>query len=64
MDQALLEDAAAELALHHDLRSLDALHLASALLLGRDDLLMLTWDRRLHAAATSIGLRGLPEPLA
>lgn len=63
VDQRLVEEAA-DLSLHHDLRSLDALHLASALLLARHDLVVLTWDRRLHAAARSCGLRVLPEALA
>jgi uncharacterized protein len=52
---------AAELALGRDLRSLDALHLAAALLLPRQDLTLATWDRRLHAAAEAEGLRVLPE---
>jgi predicted nucleic acid-binding protein len=59
-----LADEAATLALAHDLRSLDALHLAAALLLPPDDLLMATWDRRLQAAAAGARLRVLPEALA
>lgn len=59
VDQRLTEDAA-ELALEHDLRSLDALHLAAALLLPRNDLLLATWDRRLHAAAAAEGLQLIP----
>ena len=62
VDRALAEDAA-ELALRHDLRSLDALHLASALLLPPGDLTLLTWDRRLHAAALAEALPVLPEVL-
>lgn len=61
-DQALVESAAS-LALGHDLRSLDALHLAAALLLPRSQLLLATWDRRLHVAARSEGLAVLPEAL-
>jgi predicted nucleic acid-binding protein len=45
------------------LRSLDALHLAAALLLPRDDLLLATWDRRLHAAARAEGLELVPDEL-
>jgi uncharacterized protein len=62
LDQPLVEHAA-ELTLAFELRSLDALHLAAALVLPRDDLLLATWDRRLHAAALGSGLRVLPEAL-
>ena len=59
VDQRLVEDAA-ELAIGRELRSLDALHLAAALVLPDDDLLFATWDRRLHAAAGAEGLQLLP----
>ncbi len=62
IDQWLVEHAAA-LALERDLRSLDSLHLAAALLLPGDDLVLATWDRRLHAAARAEGLRLLPGAL-
>lgn len=62
LDQRLAEEAAT-LALAHELRSLDALHLAAAQVLPRDDLLLTTWDRRLHAAAIAEGLRVTPEAL-
>jgi predicted nucleic acid-binding protein len=62
VDQDLVERAT-ELALVYDLRSLDALHLASALLLPRDDLVVAVWDRRLHAAAGAEGLGLFPETL-
>lgn len=62
VDQRLVEDAA-ELAVDRELRSLDALHLAAALMLPRDELLFVTWDRRLHTAAGVEGLRLLPEML-
>lgn len=62
VDQRLAEDAAT-LAVTHDLRSLDALHLAAALVLPGDDLLVATWDGRLHTAATASQLRALPEAL-
>ncbi|MGH9057137.1 MAG: type II toxin-antitoxin system VapC family toxin [Acidimicrobiales bacterium] len=62
VDQELVENAAS-LALAHDLRSLDALHLAAALLLPRTELEMATWDRRLHVAARSEGLAVLPDAL-
>jgi uncharacterized protein len=60
IDQALVESAAA-LALERGLRSLDSLHLAAALLLGGDGLLVATWDRRLHTAARAEGLELLPQ---
>ena len=60
VDQRLVEEAAA-LAIEHELRSLDALHLASALLLRMDDLVFATWDRRQHAAAAAAGLELLPQ---
>ena len=62
VDQDLVEHAT-ELALAHELRSLDALHLASALVLPREDLLVAVWDRRLHAAARAEGLGLFPETL-
>jgi predicted nucleic acid-binding protein len=58
----LAEDAA-ELAIKHELRSLDALHLAAALTIPDDDLVLATWDRRLHAAARAEGLQLIPEAL-
>ena len=61
IDQDLAERAA-DVAVRHRLRSLDALHLASALTLPRDDLTVLTADRRLSDAATAEGLRVLSGP--
>lgn len=60
VDQQLVE-AAADLTSRHPLRSLDALHLAAALFVTRDDVRVATWDRRLHAAARAEGLDVLPE---
>ncbi|MQA74397.1 MAG: PIN domain-containing protein [Solirubrobacterales bacterium] len=62
IDQPLVEHAAA-LALERDLRSIDSLHLAAALLLSGEDLTFASWDRRLHAAARAEGLELLPEAL-
>jgi predicted nucleic acid-binding protein len=62
IDQDLAERAAS-LAFAGALRSLDALHLASALLLPRAELCVATWDRRLSNAARDEGLRVLPERL-
>lgn len=63
VDQRLVEDAA-ELAVAHELRSLDAMHLAASLILPGDDLTFATWDRRLHDAAHSAGLTLLPISLS
>jgi len=62
VDQRLVEDAA-KLAVERELRSMDALHLAAALMLTPEDLLLATWDRRLHAAARTEGLSLIPERL-
>ncbi len=62
VDQRLVEDAA-RLAIDRELRSMDALHLAAALVLPREDLLLATWDRRLHAAGKAEGLALMPEKL-
>jgi predicted nucleic acid-binding protein len=62
VDQDLVERATG-LALAHELRSLDALHLAAALVLPREDLTVAVWDRRLHAAARAEGLGLFPETL-
>ncbi len=62
IDQPLVEHAAA-LANDRGLRSLDALHLAAALVLPGDDLVFATWDRRLHVAARAQELQLLPESL-
>lgn len=48
-------DGAAELDAVH-LRSLDAIHLASALTLGRDLTTVVAYDRRLADATTELGL--------
>ena len=59
-----LAERAAELAGSSRLGALDAVHLASALMLPADDVVFATWDRRLHAAAQAHGLAMLPEALA
>jgi hypothetical protein len=45
------------------LRTLDSLHLASALALPRASLTFATWDARLHRAARAHGLATLPATL-
>ena len=62
VDQRLVEHAAT-LAIEHELRSLDALHLAAARILPVDGLVLATWDRRLHAAAGTAGLELLPTAI-
>jgi uncharacterized protein len=62
VDAALVEHAS-QLTLSRDLRSLDALHLAAALVLPAEELVLATWDRRLHVAAAAEGLDVLPGSL-
>jgi predicted nucleic acid-binding protein len=62
VDERLAEHAAS-LALDRGLRSLDALHLAAALVLPRRGVTVATWDKRLHAAAAAEGLDVLPADL-
>lgn len=59
-----LAEHAAKLTLSSDLRSLDALHLAAALLLPSTNLTIATWDVRLHRAAVEQGLKTLPTELS
>lgn len=58
-----LANHAAQLTLSAELRSLDALHLAAALVLPSDELTIATWDMRLHRAARNEGLQTLPVSL-
>jgi predicted nucleic acid-binding protein len=62
LDQALAE-AAVELAQSSELRSLDAIHLASALLLPREHLVFATWDRRQRTAAAAEEVSVVPGQL-
>lgn len=62
VDAALAEHAA-ELTATEELRSLDALHLAAALLVASDGLTLATWDTRLHRAARRQGLAVFPAEL-
>ena len=62
VDQRLVEDAA-RLAVAHELRSIDAMHLAAALILPREDLVFATWDRRQHTAAGAEGLGLMPHTI-
>ncbi|HEX5593329.1 MAG TPA: type II toxin-antitoxin system VapC family toxin [Solirubrobacterales bacterium] len=60
---APLAEQAAELTFTEELRSLDALHLAAALLIASDRLTLATWDVRLHRAARRRGLEVFPSEL-
>lgn len=62
VDTSLAEHAA-ELAATNELRSLDALHLAAALLIASEGMTLATWDVRLHRAAQSQGLSVFPTEL-
>ncbi|ASR55593.1 type II toxin-antitoxin system VapC family toxin [Cellulomonas sp. CW35] len=51
---------AATLVGYHALRAADALHLASALALRSDELVVVAWDEHVAAAARAEGLRVVP----
>ena len=55
-------DVAAQLwdGTRHSLRGADAVHVASALALGNDLVIMTAWDRRLRAGAESSGITVAP----
>lgn len=56
-----LADRAATLVSTRRLRTLDAIHLASALEVADEDLVFATWDRRLWDAAVAEGLAVIPQ---
>jgi len=58
-----LAEHAADLTYAEELRSLDALHLAAALLVASPELTFATWDIRLHDAALRQGLAVVPAEL-
>lgn len=58
-----VEQRAGQLAGLYGLRGADAVHLASALALDDETLILAVWDRRLHRAAEAIGLRCAPQDL-
>jgi uncharacterized protein len=60
---AAVADRAGELARALSLRGADAVHLASALAVGLDDLVIAVWDRQLHAASLLAGLRVVPASI-
>jgi uncharacterized protein len=55
--------AAAEIAETRSLRAADAVHLATALAVQDLRLVMVTWDRRLHAASLEAGLNVAPAQI-
>lgn len=59
LDQDLAE-AAGDLAERHALRGYDAVHLASALAVGRRESVLATWDAALATAARDAGLAVFP----
>ena len=59
VDDALCRSAA-RLAVSRNLRTFDALHLAAAVAVADDDLVVATWDRRLWDAAHAEGMAVLP----
>lgn len=63
VDQDLVE-AAVDLAGTNDLRTLDSLHLAAALVVPARDRVFATWDARLWRAAERSGFSMLPLKLA
>lgn len=58
-----VEQHAGGLARDHALRGADAIHLASALAVGTEDIVVAVWDRRLRAGANAVGLRLAPAEL-
>lgn len=46
------------------LRGADAVHLASALATGLENLVVAVWDRQLHAASLDVGLRVVPATMS
>jgi predicted nucleic acid-binding protein len=59
-----VERSAGSLAVAHQLRGVDAVHLASALVLGATDLTVAVWGKRLHAGAAAVGLAVAPATLS
>ncbi len=60
---AAVERRGGELAAERSLRGADAVHLASASVVGRDDVILAVWDRRLHRAAIDEGFAVAPAEL-
>ena len=56
-----VDQHAGDLAEDHALSGFDAIHLASALLVGADALIVATWDARLATATMALGIPTLPD---
>ena len=59
---AAMAARAGSLAQAHGLSGADAVQLAAAAAIPLDDLVFVTWDRRLAAGAAAIGLAVVPAP--
>jgi uncharacterized protein len=59
-----VEQHAGQLARSHALRGADAVHLASALAVDDNDLVVAVWDRRLHSGVLAAGVQVAPADLA
>jgi uncharacterized protein len=60
---AAVEQQAGQLAKSHALRGADAVHMASALAINDPDLVVASWDRRLHVGVLAAGVRVAPANL-
>ncbi len=60
---ARVERVAGRMARIHNLRGADAVHLASALEVGRAEAVVAAWDRRLYAGAVAEGFAVAPAEL-
>jgi len=58
-----VERLAGEVAVLHRLRGADAVHLASALVLGSADVTVAVWDKRRHDGVAAVGLAVAPATL-
>ncbi len=58
-----VERCAGTLARDSSLRGADSVHLASALAIELDDLIVAVWDRQLHTATRAVGLRVVPATI-
>lgn len=57
-----IAEHAGRLASEHALGGADAVHLASALAIGPDDVVLATWDQRLRSGALAAGVALAPAP--
>jgi predicted nucleic acid-binding protein len=57
-----IAQAAARVIAQFPLRASDAIHVASALALHHDDVVLATWDKAVAAPAQALGLQVVPRP--